>query len=293
VKISVITWDCSFREKFHTVDSFGNQNYPKDQYEFIWVDFYENKNSDLIERIDSYSNARLLNLGHSGDVKWHLGTCLNEGIKQARGEILVLPDGDVVVPRDLLTHVEEEHHKVDKLALYFRRWDELAKTHHPQNSYSLDYLEDSCELLNSTNYAGTLSIKKRDLESVNGYEESSYFAGAGAIAFDLYLRIRNSAFYVKWDSKKVYHPYHSSTGSSDKYKKELELLSKKYKWIKPYCGIEQSWILHRRETDLDTKASEEKVHQYISTMPELFIDYKQEKGIAAMMKQRFKKVLNV
>ena len=62
MKISVVTWDASFRESFHTVDSFGQQNFPKNSYEFIWVDYYDNKNPILLNTINKYSNFRLLNL---------------------------------------------------------------------------------------------------------------------------------------------------------------------------------------------------------------------------------------
>ena len=269
IKISIITWDGSFRESFHTVDTFGGQDFSAERFEFIWVDFYNNQNPNLLEKISKYANARILNLNNDKNLPWHLGKCLNAGIKEARGNILVIPDGDVIVSKDLLNKIEKEHEKYKDLVLYFRRWDEPADFHDDFNRYDINYLEKVCVMYVPTNYGGLISTRKQTLASVNNYEESKIFSGPGANGLELYIRLRNKGFPVKWHQTKIFHPYHANTGVSYTDRNILNELSKKYHWINPYAGIAQSWVLKSREMDLSYWADEAKVDKYLSNLPEI------------------------
>lgn len=266
MKISVIAWDCSFREKFHTVDSFCTQDYPNTDFEFIWVDFYDNNNPELLKKIEAYPNASLLNLKHSKDTNWHLGKCINAGVKAAKGELLVFPDGDIIVHKDHLQVIEHQLQQHKDLVVYFRRWDELKQSHGTQ-SYTQAYLEEHTKLLNATNYAGCFALHRSAFETINGYEENDVFAGPGANGKETYLRLRNAGFAIKWHDKKIYHPWHPSTGTSDKHTEELIKISKHYNWLKPYSGIKQSWVLKNRELDLTYKANDGTIESYMQTVP--------------------------
>jgi len=268
MKISVITWDCSFREKFHTIDGFCKQDYPNTDFEFIWVDFYDNKNPELLKKIETYPNASLLNLKHNKDTTWHLGKCINAGVKVASGDILVFPDGDIIVYNDHLKVIESQLCNQEDLIVYFRRWDEL-KDSSGTESYDQAYLEQHTKLLNATNYAGCFALHRSAFEIINGYEESEIFAGPGANGKETYLRLRNAGFAIKWHDKKIYHPWHASTGSSDKRTEDLIKISKDYSWLKPYSGIKQSWVLKLRESDLHYKANDGTIEKYMLSVPTL------------------------
>lgn len=267
--ISVITWDASFRESFHTVDSFGNQNFPRNRFEFIWVDFYRNENPMLVEKIARYSNARILNLNNSKTTKWHLGKCINAGIRDARGEILIIPDGDIMADDGILTAIEREHLKYNDVVLYCRRWDEPADKHDADKSYCLDYLEEVCELTNATNYGGLISLKKQTLRQVNNYEEHEAFSGPGANGLELYLRLRNRGLPIKWHDKKIFHPFHQNTGASSTDRKLMDQLARKYPWINSYSGVEQSWVLRCRNLDLSYEANNGYIERCLSHIPKL------------------------
>ncbi|QWV92458.1 glycosyltransferase family 2 protein [Geomonas oryzisoli] len=267
--ISVITWDASFRDFFHTVDCFGSQNFPKEDYEFIWVDFYRNHNPQLLQKISQYPNARLLNLDHDQSTQWHLGKCVNAGIAEARGEILVIPDGDITADADLLDAIRREHAEYKDLVLYFRRWDEPSEKHDAHQSYQLDYLQRVCELTNATNYGGLISLKRQTLQQVNNYEEHCVFAGPGANGLELYLRLRNKGLPIKWHTKKIFHPFHENTGTSSTDRAAMEQLAKMHPWINPYSGIEQSWVLKCRNLDLSCEANTGYIDQCLEHIPTL------------------------
>ena len=60
-KITVIMWDGNFREYIHTIDYFGNQDLSPDEYEILWVDFYDS--NDLIRaKPFAYQSAQYRNL---------------------------------------------------------------------------------------------------------------------------------------------------------------------------------------------------------------------------------------
>ena len=119
-KISVITWDGNFREKTHTIDSFCNPN-QKIQCEFIWVDYYSS-NEIIKKSLSKYKNARLICLNNNSNTMWHLGKCVNIGAEEAKSDILVIADGDIVTEEELLENIIEQHKKNPELLLYHRRF---------------------------------------------------------------------------------------------------------------------------------------------------------------------------
>lgn len=269
IKISVVSWDASFREYFHTVDYFCTQQYASDRFEFLWVDFYENRNSTLLDKIAQYPNARLMNLNNSRAVQWNLGVCINEGVKAASGDILVIPDGDIVVPGSVLSAIERDLEGCDDLVLYFRRWNEPVARHDETRSYDLDYLKDVCVMTNPTNYGGLLALRRKTLLRVNGYEENPVFSGPGANGFELYIRLRNAGLPIRWHDERIYHPSHVGTGWSNTDKELMTKLSEKYPWIMPYAGIEQSWVIKSRESDLSFTANDGSIERYLTRMPKI------------------------
>lgn len=268
MKISIITWDASFRENFHTVDTFCRQNFPKDQFEFLWCDFYEVKTNNLIDKISNYSNAKIISLYNSRKTYWHLGKTINEGIKYSTGDILVIPDGDIVVDQDFLKNIEHKfnHTDADNLAIYFRRWDEPEEKS-CEYSYNIDYLKENTQLYNPTNYGGCFAIKKETFNKIGFYEEHNIFSGPGANGLEQYIRFRNKGLAIMWSEMKIYHPFHKYTGFSDKKSSKLIEVEKRIPWLNSYYGLEQSWVIKSRELSLDWKANDGSIDKYLKDMP--------------------------
>jgi cellulose synthase/poly-beta-1,6-N-acetylglucosamine synthase-like glycosyltransferase len=269
MKFSIITWDASFREFFHTIDSFGKQSYENDLFEFFLCDYYDNNKPQLKNKIKKYKNFNQINLNNEKKTKWHLGKTINSGIKKSIGEILIIPDGDIIVPEDFLTKVEKIfNNSSPNLVCYFRRWDE-PKEKHCEKSYDIKYLEESCELRNMTNYGGCFAIRRDVFEEIGFYEEHEVFLGPGANGMELYKRFRNKGLQIMWSDIKVYHPFHSFTGSSDKVSQDLIIASKVHNWINPYMGLKQSWVLKQRDQYLDWKANDKSIDLYLKNLHSL------------------------
>jgi hypothetical protein len=296
MKFSIITWDASFRESFHTVDAFGRQNYDKNKFELYWCDFYNNNNQSLIQKIKSYSNFKLLNLKNNESTQWHLGKIINYGIKHSTGDILVIPDGDVVVPENFLTEIENLFDTSNKnLLCYFRRWDEPSG-YHGENSYNIDYLQNACKLNNMTNYGGCFAIRREVFEEIGFYEEHEVFSGPGANGLEQYKRFRNKGLQIMWSEIPIYHPFHNFTGTSDKINSNLKLAAITNPWIVPYMGLNQSWVLKQLDKNIDWEANNGKIDSYLKELKpiEAYIRTEDKSNIltrsSQFIKRKFKKI---
>ena len=189
MKISVITWDANFRENTHIIDFFVNQDFPECDFEVIWVDFYDS--NDLArEKIAIYPNVRILTMQHAANIPWHLGKCVNAGVKSSSGELLIIPDGDIAVEQNFLTYVWQTHQEYRDLVLYFRRYDEPQQASCHLSCTSISYLKQQVKLNNPTNFAGCLSLGRRSFERIRGYETHDAFAGPGVNGRETYVRLR-------------------------------------------------------------------------------------------------------
>ena len=224
--LSVIMIDGGFREKFHLVDYLNNsQTLQRDEYELIWVEFY----SDVKEELKKKPNLKIITLNNSKDTPYHASYCFNEGIRQSKGEILVIIDADQVVPPIFLECIKREHEKCDELVMYMQRWDEMEKDHHPVKSYELKYLQSVCKFINPINYGGCLTVRKKWLLTINGYEQDPLFSGLHANGKDCYTRFKNLGLHIKWHpTVKTYHPWHpGGLASSPTYKPQLSIIKKR------------------------------------------------------------------
>jgi hypothetical protein len=275
LKVSVIAWDANFRESTHTIDYFAKQIFSLTEFEFIWVDFYES-NEAVRSKIANYPNCRLVTLNNDSDVKWHLGKCINGGVSEAKGELVLIPDGDIIVDPSFIEYCVAEHEKVEELILYFRRFDEPKEFASDQSRVDIDYLDKYGVLTNPTNYAACLSVKKKTFDAIGGYETHPAFAGPGINGMESYVRFRNLGACIKWSKRKIYHPWHPSSSSSADQGQIQEIpshLLANHRWINPYGGIVQSWIVHKRQTNIDYLASIDQCELYISLIPETLREY--------------------
>lgn len=247
--ISVITWDAGFRESYHTVDFFSRQTLDKNQFEFIWADFYSTIKPELKETIQAMGNGRTFCFG--GEGRWHLGRCLNAAIRECKGDLIVIPDGDIAVDEDFLEEVARCHEKYPDLILYFRRWDE-PKPDTMTKHIDLFRLMKDCRLTNTTNYGGCITLSRKTFNHVRGYEEHHLFSEAGANGMELYTRLKNAGFPIMWHpTYNIYHPWHEGTSPNySEYIRKLEL---------------QNLLLKKRDLNIDYLADSNSVDIILQT----------------------------
>jgi hypothetical protein len=122
VKHSIILWDCCYRNFFHLTGSLAAQDFPRDEYEIIWVEQRSREESDAfnqqlgllslgdtVARYADVCQVRIIYLEQPPEQPYHLGIAVNAGIRAAHGEILTSMDGDMLVRPDFLTHLACAH----------------------------------------------------------------------------------------------------------------------------------------------------------------------------------------
>ena len=199
--------DGSFRENVFGADYFLNQDFDKNEFEVIWVEFYLKAS----EKLPQHNNLRVITLNNSEDKEYHSSFCFNEGIKQAQGELILIPDADQIVAPDFLSKIWSYHKANECLVGYVYRYDEISRG--SLATYDIQELERKCVLKNTSNYGGCLSVRKKWLMEINGYEQNIIFkSGFHANGLDIYTRFKNLGMPIKWFTDlKLYHPWHPST----------------------------------------------------------------------------------
>jgi len=205
-KISVIMVDGSFRERFHSVHSFLQQSLSGEEVELLWIEYYDRVKPDLSRIIEKYPNARILTLNRTGI--YHSSYCFNAGIRESRGEVLFIPDADVTVEKNFLAQAYREHQENAKLVMYFFRLEESQQDH--TGHITLDHLKRVCRLNNPQNYGGCLSVRKKWLLEVNGYEQHPVLStGFHANGREMFTRLKNLGLHARWHPHlMLYHAWH-------------------------------------------------------------------------------------
>ncbi len=215
--VSVICWDASFREHLDALSCALDQTLPRDKCELIFVEYYEEIPPAVRALADAHENVRFVALGnpHPGrDNEHSLAACVNEGIRLARGDLIVVADADVLFERDFLEGVVREHEQVEQLVLYFYRVDE------PQADRPVERTIEQIKSVGSIefpeNCGGCLTVRKKWLEAVNGYDEDPLWNGYTSSGKDLVTRLKALGLAVKWHPAKfLYHGYHSGCHAPD------------------------------------------------------------------------------
>ena len=237
--ISIIMIDGSFREKFHSLKYFSEQDFPKDKFEIIWIEYYNSVKIEIEKISDKFENIRIIKLNKEGE--YHSSYCFNEGIKQSRGDLMVIPDADLVVEKDFLNKVFFEHEKNNELAMYIYRANEIDK---PKNNEirSMDYYKKISKVNNPVNYGGCLTVRKKWLLKIDGYDLHNIFSsGFHANGRDVYVRLKNIGLSIKWHPLlRLYHPWHKNTlVSAPTYKIQNKIIDYRDKNLifLPFLGL--------------------------------------------------------
>lgn len=226
-RISIIMVDGSFRERYDSIDFMARQSIPARDYELIWVEYYNTIAPELQRRIhdaERDQRFRAIALGREG--AYHSSYCFNRGIAEARGELIVIPDADVIAEPDFLKNVWEDHQICDRLVTYYHRYNEPVDQR--AEHVDLEHLRQVCELTNPSNHGACIATRKKWLIEINGYEQSPIFAtGFHANDKDVYARLCSLGLMVRWNPHvRLFHPWHAMTGEiTPHYKPQLDVIS--------------------------------------------------------------------
>jgi hypothetical protein len=112
MKHTIIAWDCAFRSHYHLIDALLAQDFPRSQWELIFVEQRTKRYAGayhqalglptLAERCMKKRNVKAIYLDDAYTEPLHVGRLVNAGLEAAKGDIVSVMDGDQLVPSDFL-----------------------------------------------------------------------------------------------------------------------------------------------------------------------------------------------
>ncbi len=204
--VSIVVPTYNRREALRaTLASLERQTHPKEAFEVIVVDDASTDGTDQqVERLRSESSVLIKYLRHSRN-RGRAAAC-NTGARNARGEIVVLLDGDIIVNAEMVMEHVKCHLKEGKIAVIGDV--ELSKRapQKPFFQFLLRQEELNRRALRNHRHCvplrwcltGHFSVKKADLERVGYFEEGMTRYGWEDI--ELAYRLREGGV------RTIYHP---------------------------------------------------------------------------------------
>src|SRR6188474_1701217 len=95
-KVSIILLDWSVRESFHSLHYLNQQTVPRDEYELIWLEFYNHQPEGLRKMVEACPGTPGLDkwivLGYPPELIFNKHRLYNVGILVAEGAVCVICD---------------------------------------------------------------------------------------------------------------------------------------------------------------------------------------------------------
>jgi MoaA/NifB/PqqE/SkfB family radical SAM enzyme/predicted glycosyltransferase len=208
-----------------TLISLFNQKYPKDKYEVIVVDDGSNDDTEeMIRSLKPTCNFKYFYWPRKekfelGEPKNRVAAVRNIGIENARGEIILFVDSDMILDKNCVRrHVLM--HKKHKNTVIIGYRNLLFKQKNPLNlvlNKKVPFQDDFREILLLIHkdelwrllHSNNVSIKKDNLIEVGMFEDGLINKYWGIEDQELGYRLFKAGFSFKMDKKAVgYHQYH-------------------------------------------------------------------------------------
>jgi len=235
-KISLILIDWGVRESFHSLYYLNRQTVPRDEYELIWLEFYDHEPAGLRQMIQQAGYGRpavdrWFVLGYPGELIYHKHRLYNVGILAARGEVCVVCDSDAIyTPRfieRLIRAFEETPHGIihlDQVRSNSRRFypfnyptiEEVM--HSDSNARGCGTLTtigllNPFDRIHDANFGACFAARRQDLLAIGGADEHIDYLGYMCGPYDMTFRLSNLyGVPEQWlDDEFLFHTWHPNT----------------------------------------------------------------------------------
>lgn len=201
VKHSIITWDSSFRNFFHLIDSLSQQDYDLSHVEVVFVEQRSEKTAqsvaDLVgvesirqvsQRMQDRLAITLIYMDEPDSVPYHPGRLLNEGLRKAGGEILSTMDADSLVPPNFLQVLDLVHDAGNVVTCMYRHSADrpcgVSKKNWTRQIIDYQLVLRTCPDFHVSvpakvsNKAPLLSARRENWEAIQFYDEHRIFSTA-------------------------------------------------------------------------------------------------------------------
>ena len=240
-KVSFVLLDWSCRESFHIFHYLNQQNVPRDNYEIIWIEYYNRRSPEIrkgLEDCARQSKPPMLNQWIVMDMPetlyYHKHLMYNIGIVLSKGEIVTICDSDAMVRPTFVETITKLFEEDPSIALHMDEVRNNDQRFHPFDYPSFDEVEgegainfkngtttgllDTEDPLHTLNYGACLCARRDDLIAIGGSDEHLDFLGHVCGPYELTFRLKNFGKREFWHpSELLYHVWHPGQAGHGNY----------------------------------------------------------------------------
>jgi len=240
-KISLILLDWGVRESFHSLHYLNNQDFPRERYEIIWIEFYDRKPKELLDALAGRGGERDFTidtwvvLGYPSSVYYHKHFMYNVGIILASGEICVICDSDAMYSPTFLKSIWEAFEQNEDIVLHLDQARSSNRAFYPFNYPSIEEVlnsegminwngktttgvTDTYDFIHSVNYGACMCARRSDLIAIGGADEHLDYLGYICGPYEMTWRLVNAGKREVWSNTEfTYHTWHPGAFGARNY----------------------------------------------------------------------------
>jgi hypothetical protein len=241
IRVSFVLLDWSCRESLHILDYLNDQTLPRDQYEIIWIEYYQKHSADLLQRIAVARDAgarppvdAYAILGMPQSVYYHKHLLYNAGIAMAKGQIICICDSDAFMRPTFAEAIVRQFEADPNIVLHMDEVRNNDRSFYPFNHPDFEDvvgpgcatwingrplgLADSIDPLHTRNYGACMCAQRSDLIAIGGADMHLDYLGHICGPYELTFRLVNAGKREIWhDREWLYHVWHPGQAGDRNY----------------------------------------------------------------------------
>lgn len=230
--VSIVLLDWSVRESFHILHYLNNQTIPRDQYEIIWIEYYDRRTSQIeikLKKSIECNQHPILNkwivMDTPHNIYYHKHLMYNIGIVVSSGHIIVICDSDAICTATFIESIIKSFEEDNNIVLHLDEVRNTSKRFYPFNYPSIEEIlaegvinwcngkprgiVDKSDPLHLPNYGACMCALRDDLISLGGADEHLDYLGHICGPYEMTFRLVNAGKREVWHDKEwLYHVWH-------------------------------------------------------------------------------------
>jgi hypothetical protein len=229
-KVSIILLDWSVRESFHSLHYLNQQTVPREDYELIWLEFYDRKPLKLQEMAfrQGKENPLLdqwIVAGYSKETIFNKHRLYNLGLLTAQGQYCVICDSDAVFTPNFVAKLLEGFAQTPHSVLHLDEIRNNDPRHYPFAYPPIEEilgvgctnwhgtvsrgLNGAADMIHSANYGACMAASREEILAIGGADEHIDYLGYICGPYDLTFRLVNHGLTERWlRDEYIYHTWH-------------------------------------------------------------------------------------
>ena len=240
-RVTIILLDWSCRESLHILRYLANQTIPREEYEIIWIEYYDRRSPEIEAGIkESKKMGRFpivdqwIVMGMSHQLTFHKQLMYNIGIIAGRGRIITICDSDAMVSSSFVRSIVLSFEGNRNIVLHMDEVRNNRAKFYPFNYPSIEQvigqgcinwkdgkttgLLDEEDPVHTRNYGACMSAFRDDLINIGGADEHVNYLGYISGPYEMTFRLVNAGKQEVWHQQEfLYHVWHPGQGGNDDF----------------------------------------------------------------------------